>query len=570
MGLQRIFSATTTVVGLFIAVDYGLCDEFRCRGTDLTDQFFQNSINPVAGTPNEWRSRAIWAILYIAGIALWSLHVALLESSIVIPTKVSQTTTIIVTIMTVICNKSSLSRLLLPQDKQRFTMKPAGFLQTVSRLVATTEAPRTKDAAPDAECEKQEELKRCPESHLDASPHSACPPNGIKSHPLHIIVWVHVLSVFVIAAFGWIDMFPVTGPINTFSKHLSDTGNTLMCHLNLGNDFKSGGGGGEEELSQAAAVEILTNFVPGSAIFNETVQQLRQRRQRSRRSLGNEAKLLNSTTTTATRHSLELHFNYTTKHHVNKTPGKHLNHNKFPSGSVAHGKAERQPSRKYDTAHTWKWFQGSAANDNRVNQTLSDALNSLMRSSTTTTTNTSNQSTTKSGSEMANCGRTQIYGIVLLVVYLLFAACLINFLIISESAVFTVCVVTGALPLIGIFWSLFEVSFDESDQTVGLIWSPEVSGELICSLLGCPIVFLGIALLCRANFNEQFIQLREELATGKSHCGGSTLQLSYDNRNYYLETGLSTAATAGQVEAGGGGAIRHQAMEEKGSRNQRQ
>lgn len=88
MGLQRIFSATTTVVGLFIAVDYGLCDEFRCRGTDLTDQFYLNSLNPVAGTSNEWRSRAIWAILYLVGIALWSLHVALLESSIVIPTKV--------------------------------------------------------------------------------------------------------------------------------------------------------------------------------------------------------------------------------------------------------------------------------------------------------------------------------------------------------------------------------------------------------------------------------------------------------------------------------------------------
>lgn len=84
MGLQRIFSATTTVVGLFIAVDYGLCDEFRCRGTDLTGQFFQNTLN---GAPMEWK--AVWAILYIVGIALWSLHVSLLESSIVIPVKVS-------------------------------------------------------------------------------------------------------------------------------------------------------------------------------------------------------------------------------------------------------------------------------------------------------------------------------------------------------------------------------------------------------------------------------------------------------------------------------------------------
>lgn len=98
MGLQRIFSATTTVVGLFIAVDYGLCDEFRCRGTDLTDQFFASSLLPTsASSPAvaEWKSRALWSILYIIGIALWSLHVALLESAVVIPTKVSKLTDIV-------------------------------------------------------------------------------------------------------------------------------------------------------------------------------------------------------------------------------------------------------------------------------------------------------------------------------------------------------------------------------------------------------------------------------------------------------------------------------------------
>lgn len=81
MGLQRIFSATTAVVGLFISVDYGLCDEFRCRGTDLTDKFFQNSS---AADASEWKRGAVWALLYIAGIALWSLHVALLECSLVL------------------------------------------------------------------------------------------------------------------------------------------------------------------------------------------------------------------------------------------------------------------------------------------------------------------------------------------------------------------------------------------------------------------------------------------------------------------------------------------------------
>lgn len=427
----------------------------------------------------------------------------------------------------------------LLQEKQRFTLKPIGFLRTVSRLVASSETPRKDIAPPDAECEKQEELTQ--DYHSSSS---ACPTNGIKSHPLHIIVWVHVMSVVVIAAFGWIDMFPVTGPIKTFSRHLLDTENTLKCHLNLPRS--------NEDHSAARNLELLTNFVPGSANFNETVQRLRSRRslvQDSDKSITSSSSRNNNETkplvhSNVTHHSLELHFNYTTKHHVNKTPGKHLNHNKFPSGSSfpshhAQTAAESKQSRKSDNSYTWKWFQGIAAPGNKVNQTL---LNSLLGSSSSS--GDQSPTTNKSG-ETGNCGRTQIYGVILLGVYLLFAACLINFLIISESAVFTVCVVTGALPLIGVFWSLFEVSFDESDQTVGLIWSPEVSGELICSLLGCPIVFLGIGLLCRANFIEQMVLLRDELVTSKSQC------LSYDNRNYYssyLETGLSNVGEVSDAE----------------------
>jgi hypothetical protein len=33
-------------------------------------------------------------------------------------------------------------------------------------------------------------------------------------------------------------------------------------------------------------------------------------------------------------------------------------------------------------------------------------------------------------------------------------------------------------------------------------WFPVVTGELICSLLGLPIVLTGVMLLCKAHFNE--------------------------------------------------------------------
>lgn len=92
MGLQRIFSATTAVVGLFISVDYGLCDEFRCRGTDLTDKFFETT-STVDTSALEWKPGFIWALLYITSIALWALHISLLESSLVLsPTMVVHST----------------------------------------------------------------------------------------------------------------------------------------------------------------------------------------------------------------------------------------------------------------------------------------------------------------------------------------------------------------------------------------------------------------------------------------------------------------------------------------------
>lgn len=80
MGLQRLFSATTAVVGLFISVDYGLCDEFRCRGSNI----IATTPLPTVG----WQGRAMWTLVYVAGIALWTLHLSLLEGNIVTPVNV--------------------------------------------------------------------------------------------------------------------------------------------------------------------------------------------------------------------------------------------------------------------------------------------------------------------------------------------------------------------------------------------------------------------------------------------------------------------------------------------------
>jgi hypothetical protein len=33
-------------------------------------------------------------------------------------------------------------------------------------------------------------------------------------------------------------------------------------------------------------------------------------------------------------------------------------------------------------------------------------------------------------------------------------------------------------------------------------WHPVVTGELICSILGLPVILVGVVLLCKAHFKE--------------------------------------------------------------------
>lgn len=88
MGLQKIFAAMTAVVGLLIAVDYGLCDSFRCRGVDVPIAEAANvggaqQSMTALPTTTGWQSRAVWTMGYIVALALWSLQWALLEAEVV-------------------------------------------------------------------------------------------------------------------------------------------------------------------------------------------------------------------------------------------------------------------------------------------------------------------------------------------------------------------------------------------------------------------------------------------------------------------------------------------------------
>lgn len=137
-------------------------------------------------------------------------------------------------------------------------------------------------------------------------------------------------------------------------------------------------------------------------------------------------------------------------------------------------------------------------------------------------------------------------------VYAVFLVCTVQFLLDTESAVFTVAVQSLALPLAGLFWSTFEltitaehigkldffllfraklynlstnvsascarfhsISFLSSlplrnrhTRTATIIWAPEITGELICSVLGTPIVVLGLCLFGAAHMEDVTLKQR--------------------------------------------------------------
>ena len=60
--------------------------------------------------------------------------------------------------------------------------------------------------------------------------------------------------------------------------------------------------------------------------------------------------------------------------------------------------------------------------------------------------------------ESRDCGNIATYAWIFLFVYLVFFVAALRFLILSQSAVYTVATMTSALPLVGVWWSLFRMA----------------------------------------------------------------------------------------------------------------
>ncbi|XP_015601302.1 uncharacterized protein LOC107270636 isoform X2 [Cephus cinctus] len=197
MSLQRIFSTTTIIVGLFISVDYGLCDEFRCRGREVSAH--------TASMRGSWGTRAVWTFIYVGALAAFAMVFTMLESHYATGQNVCQ--------------------LLTTQNNS--------FLYTVSRLVSSRDIRRRGS---------EEEGGRL--LHVTDPDPSIKPKTYPKPPIMRTLFHMHVITFLVILAFSWLDILPGIGRGLSPVELYKTVQHGLRCHFRGGNTCSNVSGHG--------------------------------------------------------------------------------------------------------------------------------------------------------------------------------------------------------------------------------------------------------------------------------------------------------------------------------------
>lgn len=186
-------------------------------------------------------------------------------------------------------------------------------------------------------------------------------------------------------------------------------------------------------MNQQATLDFLSNLTPGSSIYNETVQKLR----RNRRHINHKQyfhKRINYSSQKST--NINDQINETI---LNRTIRLSTETDFIPS-SINH------TNKVHNVEKYWKKYKNhikgkhkSAFNDNRTPLKVSQLI-------------------LNDANVVTDCKHLMVYSFLFVVVYTIFGICMIHFLFMTESAVFTVAVVSTSLPVSGIFWSLFELT----------------------------------------------------------------------------------------------------------------
>ncbi|XP_046395913.1 uncharacterized protein LOC124163213 [Ischnura elegans] len=224
MGLQKIFCATTIIVGLFISVDYQLCDEFRCHGSSREPQSDES-------VRLSWRSHAVWTLVYIGGLAVWTLNFTLLEGEVYrsscihssyAPASLSSTSLL-----------STISRLVATKDRLRRMNNDAcrsPLLASSSDVSNTVLDGMSGMSSTAAESQPISGIQI-----QDSGDTSQCHGCRLPSPPA-LAFWIHIVTMLAILCLCWTDMLPYIGKGASAAESWELITSGLSCHF---------GGGGE-------------------------------------------------------------------------------------------------------------------------------------------------------------------------------------------------------------------------------------------------------------------------------------------------------------------------------------
>lgn len=247
-------------------------------------------------------------------------------------------------------------------------------------------------------------------------------------------------------------MIPRSEQTSKSPSFWSSTGSTLLCHVNLLPVQY------DPRLHQQT-LDYLSNLTPHSVLYNETVLRLRRAKRaslasnnfinhsQSHKSINsmrninedetqhNKDVVVDESVTTATSNvSSNVITNSTNS---NKT---HLHHH--------HANATTHHT-KINTEKHWRIMKNKIRQKIKFIDSHNQPITPLFKHGGT--------ESVLPPDITPNCHRVSNYACLFILTYIVFAISLFTFLILSESTVFTVTIITSALPLIGIFWSLFEL-----------------------------------------------------------------------------------------------------------------
>lgn len=224
---------------------------------------------------------------------------------------------------------------------------------------------------------------------------------------------------------GWIDIIPGSGQIKSFPDFITNTRNSFLCHFSIQHEVP-------DIKNHQDTLEFLSNLIPNSILYNKTVQKLRNRRDTT--NSHNNLKYFH------TRINSHRYDSFDVKENTVKNLTKsdmHKNDNKTHSYKINTEKHLKNMKNHNSRVKHKKMMTENLSN----NQTPIKISHLVLKTNRT-----------------GDCDQVKKYAWLFIIVYMVFAICLLKFLIVSESAVFTIAVITGALTLVGIFWSMFELT----------------------------------------------------------------------------------------------------------------